>query len=62
MVPQDWPDASAGAARSRICVFAVRLVKIVSFSSLTNGRQSESVKKRKRLFKETTEWSAEVYQ
>ena len=30
-VPRDWPDASASAPRFRICVFAVRLVKIVSF-------------------------------
>ena len=53
---RDWPDASASAPRS----FVARLVKIVScFSSLTNGWQSESVKKRKRWFKETTEWAEE---
>ena len=54
-----WLDASASAPRS----FVAWLVKIVSFflflSSLTNRWQSESIKKRKRWFKETTEWAEE---
>ena len=53
------PDASASARRS----FVARLVKIVSFFlRWLMGEESESVKKTKRWFKETTEWAEEVYQ
>ena len=56
------PDASASSPRS----FVARLVKIVSFfRRWLMGEESESVKKRKRWFKETTEWAEEgisVYQ